>query len=590
MGYMLHYEGTFTGVFHPGRSLSDVHGYDYKNYSWDILDIQIDRQLDYRDVNEEKAGDFWYAPIINPRKKFNLFNGTHAHISIRNERNEFMSVPVHDVLMFFHAGHRAPGHSPIRERNFETVGEGAYQTKGKIRFSVPGIAPITVKKSPVGHVQRPRLVNRPTTTNPIDGTNTDSYETYEPDNNNTEIDPAPPSPEPLPPSGSPQRRNWNWLLWLIAFAGILILLANLPWLGVIAAAALISHLVRDKARKSPEFSFSFWNYLLLVGAGILIYYYWGSNRTLAYAFLFLALVYSGTRVATPIWRWLFTVIMLIGLFIGASNFLKDLHYIDETPVVNNSDSSFVRIRDVETDDSNQSASGDSVYHHEMRWVDFSSRTYQGDYPTTWKEFQRARSFHNSLSQLTGIRNEMQYWNFVYSKMVENDSKRIDSLVNLFEEKRKAKRLNTSETAEMVITFIQEIPYVLVHEGSCSQAMQEGGFMYTYHAEGKPCLPEIVAGVQSPYEFAHNLEGDCDTRSLMGFAILSRMNIPVSVWISPTYGHSIMGVGAPAGGYNYKTVQGTRHYAVELTSKGFRLGMIAPEHTDMDNWSIALYKN
>jgi hypothetical protein len=589
---MLHYEGTFTGVFHPGRSLSDAHGYEYKNYSWDILDIQIDRQLHYRDVGEEKAGDFWYAPIINPRKKFNLFNGTHAHISIRNERNEFMSVPVHDVLIYLHAGNRAPNHSPIRERNFEKVGEGFYQAKGKIRFSVPGIAPTIVAKAQIINAQDITVdgnqKNTPIVINPSEqfkplttaGNTIDTHTT----------EPTPPPPPPPPATPIRHQKNWNWLAWLIAFAGILILFANLPWLGVIIAAAVLSYAVRNKSRASSEVSFSFWNYLLLFGAGILIYQYWGSNRTLAYAFLFLALAYSGTRVATPLWRWVFTIIMIIGLFIGASNFLKDLHYIDETPVVNDSDSSFVRIRDVETDDSDKYVSDDSVYHHEMRWVDFSSRKYQGEYPTTWKEFQRARAFHNSLTQLTGIQNEMQYWNFVYSKMVESDNKRIDSLVNLFEEKRKAKSLNTSETAEMVITFIQEIPYVLVHEGSCSEAMQSGGFVYTYHAEGKPCLPNIVAGVQSPYEFAHNLEGDCDTRSLLGFAILSRMNIPVSVWISPTYGHSIMGVGAPAGGYNFKNIQGVRHYAVELTNKGFRLGMIAPEHTDMDNWSIALYKN
>ena len=108
--------------------------------------------------------------------------------------------------------------------------------------------------------------------------------------------------------------------------------------------------------------------------------------------------------------------------------------------------------------------------------------------------------------------------------------------------------------------------------------------------GRPCLPDIIAGVQSPYEFIHNLKGDCDTRSLLGFSILCRLGIPASVWVSQAYGHSVLGVGLGSGSSYYKMAGGIRHSAVELTAKGFRLGMISPEQGDMDNWEIALYKN
>jgi hypothetical protein len=55
-----------------------------------------------------------------------------------------------------------------------------------------------------------------------------------------------------------------------------------------------------------------------------------------------------------------------------------------------------------------------------------------------------------------------------------------------------------------------------------------------------------------------------------------------------YGHSILGVGLPVGVGQYKKVNGVKHYAVELTAKGFDLGMISPEQTQMNNWDIALY--
>jgi hypothetical protein len=115
-------------------------------------------------------------------------------------------------------------------------------------------------------------------------------------------------------------------------------------------------------------------------------------------------------------------------------------------------------------------------------------------------------------------------------------------------------------------------------------------MVEYHRSNKPCLPEVPGGVQSPYEFMHNLKGGCDTRSLLAFTILRSMDIPASVWISEAYGHSVLGVGLPVSTGFYKEINGVKHYAVELTAKGFRLGMISPEQQVRNNWDIALFVN
>jgi hypothetical protein len=104
------------------------------------------------------------------------------------------------------------------------------------------------------------------------------------------------------------------------------------------------------------------------------------------------------------------------------------------------------------------------------------------------------------------------------------------------------------------------------------------------------LPNIPGGVQSPYEFLHNLKGDCDTRSLLGYAIFKKLNISSSIWVSEVYGHCVLGIGLPVGNGVYKSIDGLKHYAVELTNKGFRLGMISPEQRDISNWDIALYSN
>jgi hypothetical protein len=69
-----------------------------------------------------------------------------------------------------------------------------------------------------------------------------------------------------------------------------------------------------------------------------------------------------------------------------------------------------------------------------------------------------------------------------------------------------------------------------------------------------------------------------------------LGISSSVWVSEQYGHSILGVGVPVSSGAQKSVMGVPHYGVELTAKGYRLGMISPDQRNLRNWDIALYKN
>jgi hypothetical protein len=232
---------------------------------------------------------------------------------------------------------------------------------------------------------------------------------------------------------------------------------------------------------------------------------------------------------------------------------------------------------------------DYLTDHRIRWNDFMEHSFLAQYSTSSLQFEDSRSMHPAFAN-PQVSEAMQYWNAVYTEFARQDAPKLDSLLRYFQNEQKSKNLNPVQTAEMVVTFIQEIPYCLVHEGSCLEASKQVGFIGDYHRSGKICLPDIIGGVQSPYEFLHNLKGDCDTRSLLGFSILSQLGIPASVWVSEAYGHSVLGVGLGSGGSYYKMVGGIRHSAVELTAKGFRLGMISAEQGDMNNWEIALYKN
>ena len=232
---------------------------------------------------------------------------------------------------------------------------------------------------------------------------------------------------------------------------------------------------------------------------------------------------------------------------------------------------------------------DYLTDHAINWADFISNRYDARYTTSSKQFQQSQRLHAPFAN-PQTNDALQYWNSVYSEFSTRDNPKLDSLTQVFAQQRDAKKLNPSQTAEMVITFIQEIPYCLIHDGTCAEASKQGGFIQDYHAERKPCLPNIIAGVQSPYEFIHTLKGDCDTRSLLAYTLLGRLGIPASIWVSDVYGHSVLGVGLGSSTQNAKTIEGLRHAAVELTAKGFRLGMLSPSHGNMNNWNIALFNN
>jgi hypothetical protein len=233
---------------------------------------------------------------------------------------------------------------------------------------------------------------------------------------------------------------------------------------------------------------------------------------------------------------------------------------------------------------------DLLSEKQITWWDFFKKRYMIAYNTSSTSFFESQQYNASaVEQVQGV-NNIDLFGQLYAEMNQNDTPKMDSIIDLF--RNRARGMNALRTAEMVCTFVQEIPYFLVHEDDCKTAVQKAGsgFMVEYHQQNKPCLPEIPAGVQSPYEFMHNLKGDCDTRSLLAFTIMKKMGIPASIWVSESFGHSVLGVGLPVGTGFYKEVNGIKHYAVELTAKGFRLGMISPEQQIGSNWDIALYFN
>ena len=374
--------------------------------------------------------------------------------------------------------------------------------------------------------------------------------------------------------------TWNrWLNWILLLAGFGFL-PMVPWLGMM----LLGYPLRSWSRTTGTSQGSGISIIWLLLAALVVgfAFFIGSPYAwpLAVVFLLMMIVRKGAKQG-----WVVAAVVLF-LLLALLALLPLL--TDRLTPKEDEDS---KKANVKSRREKKEGSGEIISRHSIEWP-YPQRTYLNlmQYATADAEYSKSLDNHDKVSKVSATE-EMQFWNQAYRILLAHDQEKVDSIANIVQSVSEKKNFSTLQSAEYLVTMIQEIPYVLVHDMTCKEAvLQYKGFVAQYHMQGKPCLPNIVAGVQSPYEFMHNLKGDCDTRTLFAHAVLNKLGISSSVWVSSAYGHSILGVGVPGSSNNRKIVNGVPHYAVELTAKNFRIGMIAPEQNQMSNWKIAVYKN
>jgi len=325
----------------------------------------------------------------------------------------------------------------------------------------------------------------------------------------------------------------------------------------------------------------------LILAGLMIFKLWSLGSILLWPLALATLVYfiasrnasRGWLIVSRILFWLLFILsalFILGTFVDTSELLPE----DRSE----GDARSERVR--------RDGSDIISSRHTIEWQNpIAEGRNEVTYYTGDNPYQASLNAHRSILNISQNTSARNYWGQVYTKLLVEDNTKVDSLAKVVHKVSKDRSYSPLETAEYLVSLIQEIPYVLVHDQSCQEVVnQSGGFVRDYHVQRKPCLPNVIAGVQSPYEFIHTLEGDCDTRSLLGHAVLRKLGISSSVWISEQYGHSILGVGVPVTSRAKKILNGVPHYGVELTAKGFRVGMIAPDQMHMRNWDVAIFKN
>ena len=244
---------------------------------------------------------------------------------------------------------------------------------------------------------------------------------------------------------------------------------------------------------------------------------------------------------------------------------------------------------VDYSDESENSSGPIAYfQHNHNWKQNSGNKRNSMFRVR-KDFYKS-SLKKRKSLNASPNNINQYWNKIYSSLIQNDRSKLDKICNMYKKIGLDNNLNYHEFADMVVSSVQWIPYVLILEKSCEESIYEGGFVTEYLLSGKPCLGNIKFGIQSPVEFMSNFKGDCDTRAVMCFLVLDKFGYDVAVLISEKYGHAILGINLSSGGGDFVKFKGKRYYVWETTSIGYKVGNIPPECSNLRYWKPAITNN
>ncbi|MDC0231277.1 hypothetical protein OAK19_04865 [Aureispira] len=190
-----------------------------------------------------------------------------------------------------------------------------------------------------------------------------------------------------------------------------------------------------------------------------------------------------------------------------------------------------------------------------------------------------------LSARDNRNNSNAYGEVLYNQLYSNDSVYLSPVIETFTALKEEKKLNKIQLLEAIVTFIQDIPYtyILGPGRTCGSSFSnsKGELMHYPKYNCKPMIPSGCCdnvnpwGIYSPLEFLSNETGDCDTRSLLAFAILRKFGYDVAVVNSILMGHSMLGVHVPYvpgnGSYGLTTISRKKYYLWELTAKGWHLG-------------------
>lgn len=203
------------------------------------------------------------------------------------------------------------------------------------------------------------------------------------------------------------------------------------------------------------------------------------------------------------------------------------------------------------------------------WKDFDRNSYQMDFKIAESSVIKSKKNRRNYRYTRNFS-----WGSFYKHMADHDRTLLKNLYESFDKLQKEKKLSRRKFAELIITSIQDIEYNYIKSTPC-----DGN-------EDYPCVGNVRLGIFAPAEFGANLQGDCDSRTVLLFVLLRKFNYKVAILNSDEYRHSVLGISLPAQG-KYKVYNRRKYYFVETTAKGCPIGYLPPKVSNTRYWDFVL---
>ncbi|MBK5215090.1 MAG: hypothetical protein JJE55_15700 [Flavobacteriaceae bacterium] len=275
---------------------------------------------------------------------------------------------------------------------------------------------------------------------------------------------------------------------------------------------------------------------------------------------------------------LFFIVSLVQLFTSHSNTLTP-----KPVVVNHPEETKPQIEPI-VDSINNTTVRDTLITHFRVWQDYENNTYKGKIWTKKSDYLKTQYFKQKYS--LDANTEKAYDYMIYS-LKENDKNNLNGIYQLFDSIQNKKNLSRIKFAELIVTFIQDIPYTVILPDACNPNLYDDRFIREYlSAPNSKCAGFEKFGINSPVEFMSNLNGDCDTRTLLLYTMLSHYEYDIALLSSEYYSHSIIGINLPINGIAYQ-YQDQRYVLWETTAPNIRPGLLPKGISNLNYWRISL---
>jgi hypothetical protein len=226
-------------------------------------------------------------------------------------------------------------------------------------------------------------------------------------------------------------------------------------------------------------------------------------------------------------------------------------------------------------ESSQLDSTNFDYYHQRIWKTYNGNNFSLSFTSSLDETVSSGERRNEFPYPAYQQNRYEaYWGKVYEHLTLEQSTVINDIRDSLSSIMIHDGLDTYQAADLIVTFIQDIPYTLIKSDECNEE------------DPDRCLGNMKYGILSPTEFMYELHGDCDTRAVFLFKLLDYFGYDPIIVVSKEYGHAMIAINIPTSG-EYIEYRGIRYYFWETTAKGWQSGMLPPSYPEVDYWHVAL---